>query len=70
MRDLDCENLHDCSDAKNVCLAHLATGRVPDCLFTKDDIKLSTWYPYKLIMSKKGDGLGQCQDWKPKNKEG
>jgi hypothetical protein len=66
MKDLDCQNLSDCTDVENVCLAHLNEGRVPDCHFTTADIKMCDG---RWIMSKHGDGLGRCCDWRPKSKK-
>lgn len=63
MKNFKCTHLGNCSDMEDACFAHLVEGYVPKCTFTKEDIKESRWYPKRMIMSKMGDGLGQCVDW-------
>ena len=48
------------SEESWTCLAHMGEGIVNVCQFTAKDLKVVNG---KTIMSFKGMGLGQCQDW-------
>jgi len=48
------------------CCAHMQEGRVFQCPFSTADLKMIGG---RLIMSHKGEGLGQCQDWELPRKE-